>query len=1510
MKVLTTLFIHLSVLFVFSYANAQVPVDINSGDPAFPFPQFVPYTASGGHSLGNLATQNAPGVTHAEMEQRIRDAWQIMANRFEYTGETHAGVQYIQCNLGCPYDCSEGAGYGLIAAAIMGDKTTFDGIWFREHDIRRALQNDYNNCGTIIRNGYSYGQNSLPEPGGNSAADGDMDIALGLLLAWKQWGDNSGYLDDCGNPISYRQEALDVIRGLVELQNQGFGDCRSVTGIIGIDGYFKGGDTWTELTGWGASQNPCPEFNGPAQQHIDYVSAGYFKCFADFLTNEGGSADDVSWNIPQLNRAQASTEWLNGELYSSSTSAIPNAGWVSLDPANNATFTNFNQGEDFRHAWRAGMNYMWHGNQTLNWDPNTHQVVAGTNTSERDLLTRHAQLLSDPGQAPWNNPCSAVGGGPALTYMGPSQIKWQYDPNTGAESGTFPLNWNVGTGSPAAVIAQDYDLMGKLYRQCAIEWDVTAAGDGYMTSEPVYFHGFFRLLGMLILSGNHPSPCEMNVEANMKVYKAVDKTYAFTGDTITYTLSYRNYASITANNVVITDALPAGLEFISASNGGTESGGTVTWNIGSVPGFTTAGGIAPTQGSVTLMCKVAPGFSGRICNEAVITTSNGSGWTSNEYPNNKTAVMERNCVDIIEKALEIDKTANYDTVNPGTDVTYAIDFENASSGGFLNGGRPGVNIAYAHDGTAANASQHAIKIRLYHGAAEPYIDYGNYRISMFINDNTYDCIFGQAGCIGNGWQLDNDIYEGGNPASVTISTESIVPGSDAYGSWNQRVIVQFAPQIATTTPHLSRYFGMTQRIHQGGTEPLRIKWRLHANTYAGIQWDDDWSWNPTANDADGGLYHPVTNDWTDINNPNIPVTDWHNEACQTPTNFVDNILVEEWDGYTWRRVKGNGPLPGRDVDNVVVTDVLPAGFTFVGFVDASGNDLGMTATILGQTATYNAGTRTITWSIPKLQVGQGGTIRYKATADFSSGVCPRANEDRDNVAFIEGTNESPVYDTARVVVTCDPVILPPPPSSMTKTADKSSYSVGENITYTLEYTNTDGSIIDADLNSATNWTSQSGAAMTVSGGQLTNVANNDGVMTYDYSHGTDGTIEATISFQANAAFGLAFRHTGGAKANGLYVVFKPNPGGGVTDVRVYDGVTQVATNSLGYPGDPMDIKIELAADQMNLWLGNTTNPTPDWTVNGLTIKAGYAGVINGFADTGGDSYGTHNLLDFHTELDSGFELEISDPIPTEISFVSASNSGVNNSGTVEYPVLTGPVLAGTVITRTWVGTVDACPNGNIVNNAYTNIMGHPTNSIAAQEIVSCSGSPAPVELTNFEAKLINRSTKLTWVTSSELNNDFFAIQRTGDLHNGNWETIGHVNGSGNSTTTQSYAYVDGAPLQGINYYRLVQYDYDGTHEYSEIRSVRTTDAYEFEVTSIYPLPVNGEGFYLLESDYTGKVTTTIIDVVGKPYSSTVQQVTTGVNELQMDVHNLASGTYLLKVFSKRGEVSVKRFTVE
>jgi uncharacterized repeat protein (TIGR01451 family) len=1459
-----------NTLLIFVLCNytgySQVTVNINSGNPKIPFPQFLDYT-NPSVTLKNLGSQNSPGVPHAEMEQRMRDAWQIFANEFVYTGTTYGGKQYIKSNIGCPYDCSEGEGYALLAAAIMADKTTFDGLWMRIHDIRMMKYPRYVDC-VIPNAGYVYGPNTVKD-NTDAASDGSFDIAMGLYIGWKQWGDLMGINDACGNPISYKQELLNVTRGLVEIYDRGLGDCRRVSGSIGFDGYIKNGNTGPgELTGWATGMCPQgPEFAGPSGTRIDYAAPSYFKCFGDFLQSNG-NAGDVPWNINQFRRAEASSDWLMGQM--NSQGLIPVAGTVTLTGAT-PVFSSFIDGEDFRASWRTILNYLWNGNPTTSWNPTTHQVVAGANTYERDLGISFAAFLKNPqskGQG-----CDTYAA-PSITFKGPPTLSYYYSP-AGAPGSTFTLNWLQGCGSTAAVAAQDFDLMGEMFRQCVIEWD---GSTGYLTSTPLYFHGFFRLLGMLTLSGNLQAPCAMAPQANMKVYKATDKTFAYEGDLITYTLSYRNYGSLNATGVKITDVIPAGLQFVSATNGGTLTGSTVTWNLGTVNGFV-SGGLAATQGTVSVTVKVAQGASGRICNIANITCTNGLGWTSNEYPNNITDVMERNCVDIVQRPLYINKNADVRLANPGQVVNYTLDFGNQPVA-FLNGGRPGINVAFANNGTAASSNTLSLKFRLYHGADEAYINYKNYRISYFLQDGN------------SAWVLGNTIYEGGSAAGVTVTQQNLNPGTSGLGAWNQRMIIQFANQLATTTPHLLRYSGLTSRIHEGGTMMLRAVWDMHDGAFANHNWLDDWSADNAASATDGAPYFPVTNDWTDPNNPNIPVTKLHKNACATVAKTVNKILVEEWDGYTWRRVLGTGPVSGREVQNVVVTDVLPVGLTWGGFTNAS---------TLGVTATYNAGTRTITWTIPLMLINDIGQLKYWATVNSAAsfGGCP-INTDLINTASISGTNESAAFAKDTVTVTCNPVPpAAPAPSSLSKTITTGAgpYSIGATIGYTLTYTNTTGSVAIPSLNNATDWTLQSGSgAFTFGSAKLTTVNNQNTVMTYGYSHGTDGTLTGTITPVSSAIIGIAMRHTGGAMANGVYVTFKPNSGAGNVEIKFWNGTTLVSQGTYALASGAFTYKIVLSGGTISVWL-NSFAGAPLVAQSGMTVQAGYAGVING-DPLGADSWGSHQITNFNTNLDSGFNIQMYDPLPSNLTYVSSSNSGTYSAGTITWPMTNTtpatPLLAGATIVRTFTTTVNACAGGFVSNTGFIKVLGF-TPDPGSQINTSCNLVTAPVNWLYFNAKNTTTGNLLTWATSTETNNNNFIVERSDDAVH--FTRIYSLQGSGNSNLVKQYSYTDHNYASGTSYYRITQVDYDGKSSVSNIVSVTTFNEF---VVQYYPNPFNSNGTLLVRSN-APSAKLTITSVIGVE----LQVLTIETNKEVVLGDNLPSGTYILFIESESGKERIR-----
>lgn len=97
------------------------------------------------------------------------------------------------------------------------------------------------------------------------------------------------------------------------------------------------------------------------------------------------------------------------------------------------------------------------------------------------------------------------------------------------------------------------------------------------------------------------------------------------------------------------------------------------------------------------------------------------------------------------------------------------------------------------------------------------------------------------------------------------------------------------------------------------------------------------------------------------------------------------------------------------------------------------------------------------------------------------------------------------------------------------------------------------------------------------------------------------------------------------------------------------------------------------------------------------------------------------------------------------------------------------------------------------------------------------GGGLPIELLNFNAQLRNGNVLLTWATASEVNNDFFTIQRS---KNGwDFSDLEQVDGAGNSNSLLNYNTIDENPIFGMSYYRLKQTDNDGSFSYSDIKSV-------------------------------------------------------------------------------------------
>ena len=93
----------------------------------------------------------------------------------------------------------------------------------------------------------------------------------------------------------------------------------------------------------------------------------------------------------------------------------------------------------------------------------------------------------------------------------------------------------------------------------------------------------------------------------------------------------------------------------------------------------------------------------------------------------------------------------------------------------------------------------------------------------------------------------------------------------------------------------------------------------------------------------------------------------------------------------------------------------------------------------------------------------------------------------------------------------------------------------------------------------------------------------------------------------------------------------------------------------------------------------------------------------------------------------------------------------------------------------------------------------------------------PIELISFDGINQGRSNLLSWIVASQINNDYFTIERS---QNGKiWEIAGQVDGAGTTQINKYYHLTDENPYFPLTYYRLKQTDFDGQSKYSDIITI-------------------------------------------------------------------------------------------
>ncbi|HEY4156212.1 MAG TPA: T9SS type A sorting domain-containing protein, partial [Puia sp.] len=180
----------------------------------------------------------------------------------------------------------------------------------------------------------------------------------------------------------------------------------------------------------------------------------------------------------------------------------------------------------------------------------------------------------------------------------------------------------------------------------------------------------------------------------------------------------------------------------------------------------------------------------------------------------------------------------------------------------------------------------------------------------------------------------------------------------------------------------------------------------------------------------------------------------------------------------------------------------------------------------------------------------------------------------------------------------------------------------------------------------------------------------------------------------------------------------------------------------------------------------------------------------------------------------------------------------------------------------------------------------------------------PINLLSFTGQCNNDHIVLDWTTASEMNNDYFAIERNDD--GTTWKPAGTVKSAGNSSTAQKYSLTTDKANSASSYFRLKQTDVDGNTKY--FNTIQVNNCHTDQVgISIYPNPTNGVSLFGRIDLKANEVYSIVIyDTFGRMISSSTS------NQPEFTVnfpHTLASGVYYAK-FSSEGFSKAACFLVK
>ena len=438
------------------------------------------------------------------------------------------------------------------------------------------------------------------------------------------------------------------------------------------------------------------------------------------------------------------------------------------------------------------------------------------------------------------------------------------------------------------------------------------------------------------------------------------------GDEVTYEISYRNYTSKAAD-IVIKDTLDRNVKFVSASDGGTEEDGTVTWTLAEVP--------AGKNGKVTLTVKVLAGASGgKIANKASVKVGNDAAFETNTTEN---PVPE----DPVKKEVSPYKgTGVLGAVRPGDEITYEISYRNYKStkADIVIKDKLDKNVKYISSDPKGTrgllGTSHTVVWKI--KDAEPGAS-GKVRITVAVQETALESVGGPGKVentasvkVGNDAEYDTETVENPVPDAPEKVETSPYQGSGELGGVRPgdkityeikyrnykseaadiKVVDKLDPKVEfVSASNSGKESGgkVTWNLHdvkpgKEGTVTLTVRVRKNAETDTVI-----------ANKASVAVGSDPMTDTNEVTNP-LP-----GDPVKTETDPGDGKKVNAGDKVSYEISYFNYH---RRTSDITITDELDDNVKFVS---------------AGDGGTYNSETHTVTWILSDVDAGETGTVSLR-----------------------------------------------------------------------------------------------------------------------------------------------------------------------------------------------------------------------------------------------------------------------------------------------------------------------------------------------------------------------------------------------------------------------------------------------------------------------------------------------------------------------------------------------------